>query len=175
MPMQMQILPTLAVFFATLVEQTLSQEAAFVESEADVTMSAHAAGARLDCPQPLPQLLPQLLPSSSTILMLMLAFATAAAAMAVLLLIFHRQLIFTGLYVINTIIAGVLGSPQLSEAIVDLVARILQHPQTDKAISRVVGAVLKNEGTRHEISQVVVAVLADDNVRQSIGEVVSDA
>ena len=103
-----------------------------------------------------------------------LALATLGVGATVLAIIFHQSLLSVGFSVINTIVAGVLSGPKLSEAIVGLVARILEHPHTDAAIARVVSKVLKNEETRREISQVVVAVLGDEAVRTSIGEVVSD-
>lgn len=157
--------PHSLLLLTTLVTYTLGE----ATSADGVTTDIGGAAAVDDFPLPTPAIA-----ESGWLAACALAFATLTMGMAVLAIIYHRQLLSVGLRLINSIIAGVLDSPQLSEAIVGLVARILQHPKTDAAISRVVSAVLKNEGTRHEISQVVVAVLGDGAVRSSIGEVVSE-
>ena len=90
----------------------------------------------------------------ATLVIAMAALTMLTAGAVALAIMYHQKLLSMGLNLINAIISGVLGSPKLSEAIVDLVERILQHPRMDATIARVVSAVLKHEGARHEISQV---------------------
>ena len=99
--------------------------------------------------------------------------ATSIIASAGAIFILRGTLLKIGCAVIDAIVAGVLGGPRMTEAIVHLVAGILEHPRSESAISHVVSGVLQNTRTRSEISNVVVAVLGDEHVKESILDVVA--
>lgn len=91
-------------------------------------------------------------------------------ALTITLIVFHKQLLALLLYIIDTIVGGVLTGPSLAPGI----AKLLEQPPMQHAIAHAVGEVLKNNSTRHEISHVVAAVLDHDVSKAQIASVVRE-